>query len=226
MQSSIEIDKINNGKIKKIFSKNEIEDIEKCLISMSEEGTGRHEVSSTFSDKKLDNQNNINISDIDNTKNNKFEINSKLKIAKENFKFKNNENNLENNPNLIYSNKNINFKNLKSKNDMNIKQNNRTSSKTQNKTEKNFNSNNNFNNSSKFGINKRNPSTGKFKNDNYINIDNQSSNESINSNLNIKNKNNSDILSSLPDKIFIDSNEYNKLKYKAQADIRIDELVI
>jgi hypothetical protein len=221
--SSIEIEKIHNNKIKKIFSKNEIEDIEKCLISMSEEGTGRHEISSVISDKKNEINNNNLLE--------KVKLN-KLHIAKENFKFNNNDNNnnnekiLENNPNLIFSNnKNFKFNNLKSKNEIKNKPNSRTSSKSNTNKFKNI-SNNNLNNTGKFGVSRNKSNSRKFNNDYYINIDNQNhSYETNNSNINMDNQAVYDMLAALPNKIFIDSDEYNKLKYKPQSAINIDEIV-
>lgn len=216
MMSSIEIDKINNNKIKKILSKNEIEDIEKCLISMSEDATGRHEISSVISDKK----NEININDTPKL--------NRLNIAKENFKFNNSkdEKSLENNPNLIFSNnKNFKFNNLKSKNEfIKNKTNSRASSKSN--TNKNKNNPSNFNYGGKFGVTKNKSSSGKFNNDYYINIDNQNySYETSNSNDNLNNQAVYDMLAALPNKIFIDSHQYNILKYKPQSEIKIDELV-
>ncbi len=222
MLSSVEIEKINNNKIKKILSKNEIEDIEKCLISMSEEGTGRYDNSSIFSDKKQNEYPNNNVKG-----NNDLNPN-KINIAKENFKLINIKNisNLEKNPNLVFSNKNFGFKNLKSANDLKTNKNNsRNNSKKQN-----FINTNNINmvNSGKYGVKGKkdcNSIAGKFNNGNFINIDNQSGYESNNSVLNSQNQTALDILRSLPNKIFIDGDEYNKLKYKSQADIRIDEMV-
>jgi len=220
MVSSIEIEKINNNQIKKILSKNEIEDIENCLISMSEEGTGRHDFSSVISDKKNEIHNNNLLEKV------KF---NKLNIAKENFKFNNNNNqeiNLKKNPNLIFSNnKNFNYNNLKSKNELkNNRPISRKSSKSITNKFKNIdNMNSNMSNNVNFGKNKS--SSGKFNHD-YVNNNNQNSIYDINnSNMYVNNQAIYDILAALPNKIFIDCDEYNKLKFKPQSEVKIDELV-
>lgn len=221
MMSSIEIEKFNNNKIKKFFSKNEIDDIEKCLISMSEEGTGRHEISSVLSDKKDEIQ-----------KNNFLEkVNSgKLKIDKENFKLNKDGRGLENNPNLIFSNnKNFKFNNLKSKDEIkNKRPNSRNSNKSNiNKIKNhNYNMNSNLSNKEKVEVLRNKSNTPKLINHHYINIDNQNSGyDTNNSNSNKNNQAIYELLAALPDKIFIDSDEYNKLKYKPQSEVKIDQLV-
>jgi hypothetical protein len=220
MLSSIELDKINNTKIKKILTKGEIEDIEKCLISMSEEGTGRDGISN-YSEKKCENQ--PNMSELESQRQAAYEykfspekkltqtfgIKEKINLNKENLKF---NNNFENNPNLIFSNKNL--KNLKSKSELKSKS-----------IGKNINKSNNSGGNTIKNLS-RNTQNFSKKSNHYINIDNQSEYESNHSNVPSKNQVAVDLLESLPNKIFIDSEQYNRLKYKPQSDIRIDELVI
>lgn len=258
MQSSIDIEHINNGKIKKIFTKNEVEDIEKCLISMSEDGTGRMDFSSNYSEHRPGHYNN-NVSDIDSggkSKNMNNNVNYQTQITEDSNKKNNNiqsllnlkkeifktNNNFENNPNLIFlknsknlvNNNNVNsiinsnkFKNLKSKSELKM----RVSSKNSHKSKNYKSGGNNISNI----INRNTPTfkgqSKQNKNNNYyINIDNQSGCESICSNYNLAGNQNEynaaiDSLKALPNKIFIDSQEYNKLKYKPQSDIKIDEMV-
>jgi progesterone-induced-blocking factor 1 len=197
------MDKINNPKIKKILNKNEVEDIEKCLISMSEDGTFRNEISN-LSDKLKDTNSNNNTSYLEiETKNKNLAqtFGNKLNINKDNFRN-------DTNPNMIFSNKN--FINLKTK----IESKKGSDSKNNNNTN-NLNNYKNFGkiNTNKFNNYNRNFNINKNDNDNIINNNIQTNNIAM------------EILENLPNKIFIDSEEYNKLKYKPQLDIKTEELI-
>ena len=201
---------MNKEKLKKLFTKNEMEDIEKCLISMSEEESKRHELGSTFSDNRtgiIENQTSIS----------EIETPHKLQDSKSDKKdkfqsFGNNDNkiNIHNNinPNLIYSSKNSNFKNLKSKNEIKNRSNSNYKENNQNKNKNNIFSNEKFS-----------------KNNLQKNINYNSGYDTNPNNFTYKNQIAYDVLSNLPNKIFIDSEEYNKLKYKSQSNLKTEEIV-
>lgn len=212
------MEKLNDPKLKKILNKNEVEDLEKCLISMSEDGTLRNEVSN-LSDKIRDITPNSNTSDLEllDTKNKNLAqtFGNKININKDNFRN-------DPNPNLIFSNKNFSKK-ISNRND------------SKNKL-KNFNSRNinpSYKSQGKINIKKFSGYENfnlkrKLNNNNNINHINQSDfeHESNTNNSNIHlNQMALEILENLPNKIFIDSESYNKLKFKAQSDLKIEEII-